>query len=178
MALEHGTNGPIATSGTSPISLSLSLSLSVGRDCPQPSHEDAPKNPNNTAMQVNCSHSWNALAIYMCVSLQNLSARNVWIHLSININQIRSIYPYQIIWISGFSASPTWSTLIPPSSKGFRIAKLRCFRAQGPRHKSPPGGQRSIPNASIGHQTGVSAEYDRGIFWGWNLWSFIIHRYP
>ena len=92
MALEHGTNGPIATSGTSPIS----LSLSVGRDCPQPSHEDAPKNPNNTAMQVNCSHSWNALAIYMCVSLQNLSARIVWIHLSIKSDQSTHIkYEYQ-----------------------------------------------------------------------------------
>ena len=74
----------------------LSLSLSVGRDCPQPSHEDAPKNPNNTAMQVNCSHSWNALAIYMCVSLQNLSARIVWIHLSIKSDQSTHIkYEYQ-----------------------------------------------------------------------------------
>ena len=42
-----------------------SLSLSVGRDCPQPSYEDV---PNNTAMQTNCSHSLKALAGKLPVS--------------------------------------------------------------------------------------------------------------
>ena len=75
------------------LSLSLSLSGVTVRSRPM---RDAPKNPNNTAMQVNCSHSWNALAIYMCVSLQNLSARIVWIHLSIKSDQSTHIkYEYQ-----------------------------------------------------------------------------------